>query len=171
MNCKHCYSRALMGTNETMDGTVLRKDWLRLLKDASKLGCFKINLVYGEPLLSASIFKFLRDAYLLDFDVEVGTNGSTITPEISEKLWQTGVRKIHVSIDFPDSRNDHFRRFPGSFRKATEGIKFLRNYPFRIKIATTQLSLDAKFYQSFLDLMKKLRVDTLYFLPERECRQ
>lgn len=170
MNCVHCYSRALE-TSSTCTKEMSRSAWIQILTDAHQLGCFKINLVYGEPLLFDHINRFIEDACSLDFDVELGTNGSTITETVAKQIWNLGVRKIHLSIDYPDTRNDKFRRFPGAFEKAKNSIAILKEYPFRVKIATSQLSTEKQFYIDFLELLINMKADALYFLPERRCRQ
>lgn len=165
MNCMHCYSRS--ASMDKLNEEMSRKQWIKILDEAMRLGCFKINLIYGEPLLFDNLFIFLKDAIEREYDVEIATNGSLLNNNLASKLWNIGVRKIHVSIDFPDKRHDEFRRYKHAFKKAKNAVTSLRKYPFRIKVVTTQLPNDKEYYDQMLSLCENLKVNVLYFLPSR----
>lgn len=167
MQCLHCYSK---NDRKLLHGIVSmpREKWLKIISEAKELGCFKFVIVYGEPLLANNLFPFLRDALSEEMDIEISTNGSIMNYSIAKKLWEIGVKKIQVSIDFADrERHDRYRGHSGAFDKAVNCIKILKKFPFRVKITSTILSSDVSDYENLLKLHKDLHTDMLYILPRR----
>ena len=77
----------------------MRFDQFKIIARKIKPYCDYLYLhIWGEPLLNRDIFRII--AYASDFTkTNISTNGMLITPEIAEKLIQSGVTDIIVSID------------------------------------------------------------------------
>src|SRR5438067_5900757 len=55
------------------------KAWLRKIKE---LGCIRIGLQGGEPLLHPDIVSIVRYCKALDFNTSMSTNGFMLTPRL-----------------------------------------------------------------------------------------
>ncbi len=94
----------------------------------------------GEPLLRREFFDILSYADKLGFKWGMTSNGTLITPEIAKKLYETGMKTISVSIDGLEQTHDSFRRTPGGYKKAVEGIKNLLEYDFQAVQVTSVIT-------------------------------
>ena len=91
----------------------------------------------GEPLLRREFFEIMGYAQSLGYRWGMTSNGTLITPGIAKRLYEYGMKTISVSIDGLEQTHDSFRRTPGGFRKALEGIKNLLEYDFQDVQVTT----------------------------------
>ena len=76
----------------------------------------------GEPLLRREFFEILGYAHKLGYRWGMTTNGTLITKDVAKKLAEVGMGTVSVSLDGLEAHNDAFRRTPGGFRKALDGI-------------------------------------------------
>lgn len=78
-----------------------------------------VNVSGGEPLARGDLDDILRALTRpgkLPWVVVV-SNASQLTPERFLRLKRAGMHQLSLSIDFPDSRHDEFRRIPGLFER------------------------------------------------------
>ena len=80
-------------------------------------------------------------------------SGSKLTPEIIQKIKQSDVRMVSISLDgSTDNVHDKFRNVPGSFEMVTSTLDNLNKYelPFQINTTITQHNLkDIEKYKRF----------------------
>ncbi len=126
-HCRHCGSRC----GDVFNDAALTKDeWKKVLDDVkSEFNIEKLQLCVtgGEPLLNPDFFDIMSYANKLGYKWGMTSNGTLITPEIADKLKETGMRTISVSVDGLEDTHDWFRESPGSYRKTICGIKNLLN--------------------------------------------
>lgn len=79
----------------------------------------------GEPFLYPGLMDLIEYAKGKGFSTSVITNGWTLSA-IAEDLVSLGVNRINVSIDGPEAVHDLVRRKMGSFRRAVEGLRAVR---------------------------------------------
>ena len=70
--------------------------WLRKIK---ALGCLRIGLQGGEPLLHPDIVTIIRYCKALDFHTSMATNGFLLTPRLIQDLQHAGLDSLQVSVD------------------------------------------------------------------------
>jgi len=129
--CKHCGSS--VGRGITPEHELSTEEIESAFKDvASNFDASKIMLAItgGEPLIREDIFEVMEYAHGLGFNWGMVTNGSLVTPEIVEKMKQSGMATIVVSIDGLRETHDDFRMTPGSYDKATTAIELLAKAKF-----------------------------------------
>ncbi len=76
-----------------------------------------VNVSGGEPLARGDLDDILRalsNPGKLPWLVVV-SNASQLTPDRFQRLRRAGMHQLSLSIDFPDTRHDEFRRIPGLF--------------------------------------------------------
>ena len=84
-----------------------------------RLGIRKVRFVGGEPLLREDLPDILGTISRW-CTTEVVTNGTTITERVAERLVESGLHQLRVSIDGPEPIHDQLRG-AGSFRRTLEG--------------------------------------------------
>ena len=157
--CRHCGSSCGDVCTEEMT-TQQYFDFLdKIKKDFPKLPMLCIT--GGEPLLRKDFFEITDYANRLGFSWGMTSNGTLITPEVAEKLEQTGMKTISVSLDGLEQTHDDFRRRKGGFKESIAGLKNLLQRDFQTVQVTTVVTkknigeLDAMFA-----LMDDLDVDS-----------
>ena len=76
----------------------------------------------GEPLLNKELPKMIEAASEAGIYTTVSTNALTVTPLLAEKLMQSGLSRIIVSIDGMSEESYGAYRVGGSLHKALEGL-------------------------------------------------
>jgi radical SAM protein with 4Fe4S-binding SPASM domain len=83
---------------------------------------YNINLYFqGEPMLHPQFFLFLRKSQ--GIRTVVATNGHFLSPENSEKLVQSGLRSLIVSLDGMDQATYSTYRINGDLVRVMDGIR------------------------------------------------
>jgi MoaA/NifB/PqqE/SkfB family radical SAM enzyme len=95
-----------------------------LYAQAGKLGFLSVVVWGGEPLLREDFPEVLQSARQSGLKTTIITNGYYLP----ERLGDIGpyLDTLLVSIDAPGELHDSLRRLPGTFRRATEGIRAIR---------------------------------------------
>jgi MoaA/NifB/PqqE/SkfB family radical SAM enzyme len=86
-----------------------------------------ISMAGGEPLLRKDLPEIAR---MLGRDhwFTLITNGWFLTRELAERLYDAGLRDIHVSLDYADpERHDRQRGVKGSFDRAVRALQLLHD--------------------------------------------
>ncbi len=86
---------------------------------------YMLCITGGEPLLRKDFFEIMGYAHMLGFKWGMTSNGTLITPEVANKLYEAGMSTISISIDGLEETHDAFRQTKGGYRKAMEGIQNL----------------------------------------------
>ena len=95
----------------------------------------------GEPLCRDDLFELISRAGELGIIPALATNGTMINPAAAERIRDSGIKRVSVSLDGATADvHDRLRQLPGSFEKALEGIGHLREQkvPFQINMTLTK---------------------------------
>jgi len=146
-HCKHCYreSRFVKELDFKSLKDILRQ-CLQLLNAINITGPrVHMNICGGEPFLRKDLFKLLTliDKHKDLFRVQILTNGSLITDEISKDLKKIRtLSPIQVSLEGLQDTNDEVRG-KGSFEKVVKAINLLKknNIPTRVSLTLTRKNL------------------------------
>lgn len=96
-----------------------------VLDELAALGCRKIHLSGGEPLLRPHIPELIAHATTLGLRVTMTTNGTLIDKAMARRLVEVGLRGVNVSLDSPDRRvHDRIRGQRGAWKKTTRAIEY-----------------------------------------------
>ena len=79
----------------------------------------------GEPLLRSDFFDIMSGANELGFNWGMTSNATLIDDSVAKELYNCGMKTISVSIDGLEDTHDAFRRTPGGYKKAMNGIESL----------------------------------------------
>lgn len=135
LECVHCRASATMGP---YTGELDTKAGFRLLDQIAELGEPIVILTGGEPLLRQDIFDIARYGTQKKLRMVMAPNGTLITDEIAEKMVDSGIKRISISLDgASEQSHDQFRGVQGAFEGALRGIRHARNAGMEFQINTT----------------------------------
>ncbi len=117
----------------------------------------------GEPLYRRDIFQLARFATDKGLRVALATNGTMVTKDIAQRIVNSGVRRVSISLDGADSMtHDSFRGIPGAFDAAVYGLRNLKELGMSVQINMTIARHNAKQLPEVLDLARNLGADALH---------
>lgn len=143
-----------------------------IIDELAALGCKKIHITGGEPLLYPKlnkILKYIRDNYR-QIQVSMTTNGTLIDEAMAEMLFNCGVDAYSISIDSPEPNiHDSIRGVEGAFTKTCKGIGNLKKsyglFPVNICINTLITPWNYKTLFDLPRLANELGANDLNFIP------
>ncbi len=143
LRCKHCRGASQSGPYA---GELEFDEVRRVLERIAAKFEPIIILTGGEPLLREDIFDIIRTTVDLGLRPVLATCGTTLDEATARELKDSGIQRISVSIDGPDTAShDAFRGVPGAFEASMRGIEAARRaeLPFQINTTLTRGNADA----------------------------
>jgi len=111
---------------------------IEILDQIALIGKPIVIITGGEPLLRKDIFDLARNGTQKNLRMVMATNGTLITPRIAENIKSSGIKRVSISLDGADAKaHDEFRKVPGAFEAALEGIDLLKKAKIEFQINTT----------------------------------
>ena len=134
MYCDHCYRDAGCKAEEELSTAEAKT----LLEQIARAG-FKIMIFSGgEPLMRPDIVELVAYAASLGLRPVFGTNGTLITLEMAQELKAAGAMGMGISLDSMDrEKHNAFRKFPGAWEGAVQGMRNCRAAGLPFQIHTT----------------------------------
>ena len=122
--CMHCGSYC--GDVESEELTVEQyRTFLQQVKEDMSTKGKMLDITGGEPLLRKEFFDIMGIAHELGFHWGMTSNATLIDDSVARDLKRVGMGTISVSIDGLEETHDAFRRTPGGYKKAMNGINSL----------------------------------------------
>ncbi len=125
--CLYCYA-----SDSTIHRNEMGKDeFLDLINQARELGALKIIVLGGEPMLYPPIIEMLRYIRELGMDVELFTNGTNITRETAQTLYDLKVRVVLKMNTFEEKIQDMLSGRKGAYAQIHAAFNNLKlaGYP------------------------------------------
>ena len=121
MRCGHCGSSCA----EPLKDELTSEEALGLCEQLADLGLKWVTLSGGEPTTRKDLPELVRRLTQLGVSVNIITNGWLLNPELVQKLKESGVATVAISIDGTGEIHDQIRR-PGAFAHAEQAFTALR---------------------------------------------
>ena len=147
-------------------GELTTEEWCAFIDAASRMHAKVIVITGGEPLMRADVFDIIQHIREKGISCHLCSNGSLLdNPSVINKLKQSGLSSISVSLDSFSSEIYKNIRGVDCFDAAVEGIKLLKKIAPEIKVGINYLITRLNFVN--LDQMVRfsagLKVDQLKF--------
>ncbi len=142
LSCVHCRAAATCGP---YTGELDTASAFKLLDEIARTGSPIVILTGGEPLLREDIFDIAAYGTKKGLRMVMAPNGTLITSASAQKMVETGIQRISISIDGATAeRHDRFRGVEGAFSGALSGIEHARTagLEFQINTTVTQANLN-----------------------------
>jgi AdoMet-dependent heme synthase len=161
LNCLHCRASA---EDIEYSGELTTEECRTQVDELVKLGTSTLILTGGEPLMRADAFDIATYATGRGLRTVMAVNGTLLTPAIAQRMKESGITHISISLDFPTAAgHDHFRGEPGAFEGALAGIRTARAAGIGVQINTTITRLNVAYLDDMLGLA--LDVGAVAFHP------
>lgn len=157
--CCHCGSSCTDKVKEEISAEALKKTLLDIANHYNAADIL-LNVTGGEPLVRKDLFEIMDYANHLGFHWGMTSNGMLITDEILEKMNQTNMETISISLDGLKETHESFRKVPGSFDRIITNIKKLQKVPSIkvVQVTTVANKKNLHELESLYQLMKELKV-------------
>ena len=160
LKCRHC--RASAG-DCAVDGEFSLDEAKAVIDDIASFAKPVLILTGGEPLMCEWIWDLIAYARERGMTPAVGTNGTLVDDEVARRLAASGVRRISVSLDFPDAvSHDEFRGVEGAFDAAVSGIAAARRAGVEVQVNTTVTRRNWRMLDEMHDLAVRLDAQALH---------
>lgn len=164
LRCKSCY----VWRNACPESDLTLDEIEGILEESARWGIKEVHMLGGEPLLRKDWDKIVLSAKAKGMTVIICTNGTLIDPKAAERIIDTGVDTLCVSLDGAKKEtHDYLRGHPGAYEKILEGINSFnhiggRQRPGLVLILTvSQPNLFE--LKEYADLAKKMSASGIYF--------
>ena len=160
LRCIHCRATAteLMSPRDLPTSKALN-----IISQIADFGNPILVLSGGEPLYRQDIFQLAEYATSRGLRAALATNGTLVTKDIAEKIKNSGIKRVSISLDGVDATtHDTFRGIPGAFDAAIYGMRNLQELGVSVQINTTIARHNAHQLPDVLNLARRLGADALH---------
>ncbi len=160
LRCIHCRATAteLMSPRDLPTTKALD-----IISQIADFGNPILVLSGGEPLYRHDIFQLAEYATSRGLRAALATNGTLVTKDIAEKIKNSGIKRVSISLDGADATtHDTFRGIPGAFDAAIYGMRNLQELGVSVQINTTIARHNAHQLPDVLTLARRLGADALH---------
>jgi heme b synthase len=142
LDCVHCRASATTGPHS---GELDTAEAFRLLDQIAEIAKPIIILTGGEPLLREDIFDIAAYGTQKGLRMVMAPNGTLVTEPIAQKLVDSGIKRISISLDGATREShDKFRKVDGAYDGALNAMKIARKIglDFQVNTTITKTNLD-----------------------------
>src|SRR3989339_1842052 len=93
-NCMHCYSNSSSHANCDFD--LSTKEGIEVIDQLADAGVLVLAFSGGEPLLRLDWHELVDHAINKGLNVNIGTNGSSVTKKIADEIKRIGIKSVTV---------------------------------------------------------------------------
>lgn len=129
LHCRHCGSDC---KNDSAVKDMPKDAFMEVLDDVKKVtDPHKVMVIVtgGEPLMLRDLEECGREMYEKGFPWGMVSNGFALTKTRLDRLMESGLRAITISLDGVGEDHEWMRGVPGSFQRAAEAISMVSATP------------------------------------------
>ena len=171
LRCRHCF---WVQNNKINTEYIPYNEVCKMIDTMAENKIFMIAYTGGDPLLHPDIFKILQYNRKKNILPLLGISGIDMTEEIADKIYNSGVRCVQVSLDDVDRKYNDYMRGESCFKYVDECINILQ-YAYQKNIYEVKIQFWKKFNKDYkverieeLDQEKKQSVINMCRSYEKE---
>lgn len=142
-----------------------------LMKIKNWLGPYSLNIFAGEPLIHPQIFELISFASKNRIKTIITTNGTLLSEQMCQKLINSGLSAMFVSIDgYKDKTHDYIRGRKGARKMSVKGLSTMiksRDKKKTPKIAVESLITKYNFKEliQLVNMITEFKIEGIIFQP------
>lgn len=140
LRCRHCLSSSA----EPAVNELSTEEALALVEELSQQRVFQVNFGGGEPFMRPDFLQIIDACHERGIMTCISTNGTLFTPELVERLSQTQMMAIQVSLDGAQQSTCEAIRGKGTYASAIQALKLLARSPIPTSINTVLTRANAE---------------------------
>jgi len=163
LKCKFCVYGSKK--SEQFQEELTLKEWIRIIKEVSGLGCKRVDILGGEPFIrkyeTIKIMSMLKEH---NFSASVTTNGTLLDSNMIHEIVKMDWDVIQISIDSPNKKiHDYYRGEKGTFNKAIKSLKLFNYWKNKLKKKKPSVVVASVLTNwNFLDLEEMVKLTYKY---------
>ncbi|HEY5283320.1 MAG TPA: radical SAM protein [Polyangia bacterium] len=134
--CQTCGSHAGAPRARELD----HGEWMGVIGALADLGCRRITLMGGEPLLYPRWVELATAAREREMIVDLISSGQGLDEKTASLMAKSGLHAVTISVDGLASTHDAQRQVPGCFEQALRAIRWVDRAGLKVGV-TSQVNL------------------------------
>jgi len=167
LSCRHCYQDAGGFASDELT----TEEAKRTIDEFHESGVVAIAFSGGEPLVRPDFFEVAEYAARKGFYLSVATNGTLLTKRMAERIKDSGIEYVEISLDGFEKEHDEFRGFRGAWRRTCNGVRNCVEAGLDTCVATTVTKRNLKDIKRMAEFVEKdlkaKRMIAFNFIPVR----
>ena len=151
LRCLHCYAASDSTRRDTELSTAQAK---KLMTDVLEVNAPVVLFSGGEPLLRPDLFELLAEAKRIGLRTVISTNGTLIDGDTAQKIAESNVSYVGISIDGPEEFHNRFRQTSGCFKATMTGFENCRKANLRMGLRFTISNSNKEQVPAVFDICK-----------------
>jgi radical SAM protein with 4Fe4S-binding SPASM domain len=147
--CAHCGPRA----GHRRPDELSTEEALRVVQELKELGCGEVVLIGGEAYLRNDFILIIRAIREAGMSCTMTTGGLNLTRERAEAMIEAGIGSVTFSIDGLEATHDHLRGVQGSWQRAFQAMKNVREAGGKVACNSQINALTYRELPTLLDLL------------------
>jgi radical SAM protein with 4Fe4S-binding SPASM domain len=111
-------------------------EWLDVIAALADLGCRRISLVGGEPLLYPLWVDLVRAGRARGLVIDMVTSGQGMDADVASRMVDAGLNSVTVSVDGLQATHDRQRAIPDAFAQALRAIRCADRAGLKVGVTT-----------------------------------
>ncbi len=160
LSCTHCYIDAGPDAiDRSPQGELSTEEAKAFIADLATIKVPLLMFSGGEPLVRPDFWELAEFAKACGLTTAMSTNGTLITRKVAERIRESGIEYVGVSLDgATGGTHDAIRNKPGCFDTSVQALKYCRDAGIKtgIRITVTKDNIDE--VAPLIDLAHELKV-------------
>ena len=142
-----------------------------LIDQIAEWGVEEIELSGGEPFMRKDVWEIISYASSKNVGMNITTNGTLLTKECVERLLNSKVNRLQISLDGIRGIQDEIRGVKGAYKKVMRTVRFINSMrkrkksSIRINATTVVMQKNLPELVRLVRLTKKAGFDSITFQP------
>lgn len=165
LRCKHCYMEDY-SRNEILSLENAKVIIDKIIEYTRNLNLnLEFSITGGEPLMHPNVFDIIKYIKFKNnmSKIYILTNGTLINEDISNQLKKLDIDRVQISIDGSDEVKHDRIRGKNSFKRAVDGIEFLKLNNIYTMIHSVLMKNNKDDISNIISLSNELKIDRLTF--------
>lgn len=160
LTCSHCFA----GTLPRREAALSLVQLDQLFQELVAMGCFRVSLTGGEPLMRRDLLDILDLASGRGLHPSLTTNALLLTEEMARQLGRRKLVWLNVSLEGASPESNDPVRGQGTWQRVRQKLALLREHC-RFSLAFTLTSRNAHEVEDCVRLAQEVGATTAVFRP------